>query len=61
MDDAIFQRFCGPQALPVVVQEKVDGANLGFSIDGDWNIRAQNRSHYVNAQTHVQFANLGSF
>jgi atypical dual specificity phosphatase len=37
------------QGRHVTVEEKVDGANLGLSIDPDNGaIRAQNRSHYVN-------------
>ncbi|MBO9715724.1 MAG: RNA ligase family protein [Pseudoxanthomonas sp.] len=42
----------------VVVEEKLDGANLGFSLDGDGNLRAQNRGQYL-AQPHAgQFARL---
>lgn len=32
---------------PVVVEEKVDGANLGFSVDADGALRAQNRGSYL--------------
>ena len=32
----------------VVVEEKVDGANLGFSVDQDGALRAQNRGQYLN-------------
>jgi len=32
----------------VVVEEKVDGANLGFSVTGDGEIRAQNRGSYLD-------------
>ena len=51
----------------VDICEKVDGAQLGFSISensthsGDFvglyhnKIQAQNRSHYVNSQSHSQF------
>ena len=50
-----------PQVL-VAIEEKVDGANLGISIDaGDMTIRVQNRSHYVNSQTHRQFSTLDSW
>jgi atypical dual specificity phosphatase len=42
-----------------VVEEKIDGANLGFSIDPvSFKVVAQNRSHYVNAKYHAQFAKL---
>jgi atypical dual specificity phosphatase len=39
-------------------EEKVDGANLGISIDKDYNIVFQNRSHYVSSQTSTQFKTL---
>jgi hypothetical protein len=32
----------------VVVEEKVDGANLGFSVDASGELRAQNRGSYVD-------------
>lgn len=32
----------------VVVEEKVDGANLGFSVDDDGTLRAQNRGSYLD-------------
>ena len=40
----------------VFIEEKVDGANLGFSIcpfSGE--IRAQNRSHFISKGDHAQF------
>lgn len=43
----------------VVVEEKVDGANIGFSLAPDGSIRAQNRSHYVHSSSHEQFKKLG--
>lgn len=33
---------------PVIVEEKVDGANLGLSIDASGAIRAQNRGQYLD-------------
>ena len=51
-------RFVGPNASIVVVQEKVDGANLGFTLLPDWSIAVQNRSHYVTASSHAQFSLL---
>ena len=44
---------------PIVVEEKIDGANLGISIDSSGKILVQNRSHYVNPSTHPQFKLLG--
>jgi len=45
----------------VIAEEKIDGANLGFSLTKDYEIRAQNRSHYVNATSHTQFRSLDSW
>ncbi|CAZ79968.1 unnamed protein product [Tuber melanosporum] len=42
----------------VTIEEKVDGANLGFSLSSDLSILVQNRSHYVNASDAAQFAQL---
>ncbi|KAI4842859.1 hypothetical protein E4T45_08877 [Aureobasidium sp. EXF-8846] len=42
----------------VVVEEKVDGANLGISLDSSGAFRVQNRSHYVNSKSHAQFKKL---
>ncbi|KAK0467007.1 ATP dependent DNA ligase [Desarmillaria tabescens] len=49
-------------AIPghVVITEKVDGANMGFSLSSDRErIVVQNRSHYVDSSTHEQFRKLG--
>ena len=46
-------RFLGSNR--VVIDEKVDGANIGFSIDSNNRVHVQNRSHFVNSQTHKQF------
>lgn len=40
-------------ARELVVEEKVDGANLGISFDGDGNIRAQNRGAYLSLRDGV--------
>jgi len=45
----------------VLAEEKVDGANLGFSLTKDYEVRCQNRSHYVNPQSHAQFRSLQSW
>jgi len=59
------ERWLCPQAIDantqVVVEEKIDGANLGFSLGPDGSIRAQNRSHFVNSEYHEQFRKLGTF
>ena len=41
----------------ILVEEKIDGANMGLSIR-DNKICAQNRSHYVTAKYHPQFKHL---
>jgi hypothetical protein len=48
----------GPDARELVVQEKIDGANLGISLTADYQVLCQNRSHYVNSSSHSQ---VGSF
>ena len=39
----------------VQLTEKVDGAQIGFSMDENYKILVQNRSHYVNSKSHSQF------
>lgn len=43
---------------PVHVEEKVDGANIGFSLSSEGKIRAQNRGSYIDHTTHKQFQPL---
>lgn len=43
----------------MVVTEKLDGANMGFSLDDEGKVVVQNRSHYVDEGAHVQFKRLG--
>jgi hypothetical protein len=42
----------------LVVEEKVDGANLGISFDSSGNIRAQNRGAYLHFPTSGQWKKL---
>ena len=42
----------------VVLEEKVDGANLGFSLSDDGDLRAQNRGQYLAEPHGGQFARL---
>lgn len=43
----------------IVIEEKIDGANMGITIDCDTaNFKVQNRSHFVNSKSHAQFAKL---
>jgi len=49
-------------ARPLVLEEKVDGANLGISLSSDQSqLLFQNRSHYVTSASHVQFKQLDSW
>lgn len=48
-------------ALELVVEEKLDGANLGFSVSSDGTLRVQNRSHYLVAPYAGQFSRLRSW
>lgn len=44
---------------PLIIEEKVDGANLGISIDPeDFKFRFQNRSHWVTSQSSAQWKTL---
>ena len=45
----------------LVIEEKVDGANLGISFDSEGNIRAQNRGAYLNLPGTGQWKKLGDW
>jgi hypothetical protein len=45
----------------LIVEEKVDGANLGISFDADGNIRAQNRGTYLHLPGSGQWKHLGAW
>ncbi|XP_065663786.1 uncharacterized protein LOC105844475 [Hydra vulgaris] len=45
----------------LIIEEKVDGANIGISIRKDLSIAIQNRSHYVFSNTHKQFNVIDSW
>lgn len=43
----------------ITIEEKVDGANLGISIDSEtFKFKIQNRSHLINSKSHEQFKKL---
>jgi atypical dual specificity phosphatase len=42
----------------VIIEEKIDGANVGISIDDNGCILVQNRSHFITSNYHAQFAPL---
>lgn len=48
-------------SAPVVVEEKLDGANLGFSVGPDGHLRAQNRGQYLVEPHGGQFQRLGEW
>jgi len=59
-DDKVFSS-AEAQALlasDVVVEEKLDGANVGFSLTSDGGLRAQNRGQYLSEPHAGQFARL---
>jgi atypical dual specificity phosphatase len=56
-DAEAFLQLSDPSTT-VVVEEKVDGANLGISLDSSGAFKVQNRSHYVNSKSHAQFKKL---
>ena len=45
----------------LVVEEKIDGANLGISFDSDGNIRAQNRGDYLRVPGSGQWKSLAGW
>lgn len=59
-DDEVLQGRDGWDMLTgtLTVEEKIDGANMGFTLDVHGALRVQNRSHWVSAADHVQFRAL---
>jgi len=53
--------LAAPAGTSVVVEEKIDGANMGFRVGTDGGIMAQNRSHFVTPSSHPQFRKLDAF
>eukprot|EP00594_Rhizosolenia_setigera_P012520 CAMPEP_0178964414 /NCGR_PEP_ID=MMETSP0789-20121207/15655_1 /TAXON_ID=3005 /ORGANISM="Rhizosolenia setigera, Strain CCMP 1694" /LENGTH=690 /DNA_ID=CAMNT_0020649169 /DNA_START=15 /DNA_END=2087 /DNA_ORIENTATION=+ len=47
--------------VDVIMEEKVDGSNVGFSLDANENIIAQNRSHYISSKDQAQYNTLSSW
>ncbi|MCP5279451.1 MAG: RNA ligase family protein [Thiobacillus sp.] len=46
---------------PVVVEEKLDGANLGFSVSPEGILRTQNRGQYLHTPHAGQFSRLNDW
>lgn len=59
-DDMVVSSFVSTTG-PVVVEEKVDGANTGISLDWNGSLVVQNRSHTVNSKSHAQFRRLDAW
>lgn len=45
----------------LTIEEKIDGANMGLSLDYDGVVRVQNRSHWVSSADHAQFKPLDNW
>ncbi len=61
-DDVLLPAAPSPPAGSIVlITEKVDGANMGFSLSAERSLQVQNRSHYVNSSTHAQFKKLDAW
>jgi atypical dual specificity phosphatase len=64
-DDLMYpdpQHFVGGEGGPLVtVEEKVDGANLGITMDESYSFVCMNRSHFVNSATATQWKALDTF
>lgn len=56
-DDIVLPPFTGLSGN-ITIEEKIDGANMGISLDFDGSIRVQNRSHWISANDHAQFKPL---
>ena len=59
-DDKVFnkQEYDAILREHVSITEKIDGAQLGFSLDENYAIRIQNRSHYITSKYHEQFKKI---
>ena len=60
-DSAVWLQNASRQGVVWSVTEKLDGANLGIRLDETGKLRAQNRSHFVQSDSHSQFAKLSSW
>lgn len=62
-DDKVLQQNQVAEFLSgeIVVEEKLDGANVGISVGRDGSLRAQNRGQYLRSPFLGQFSNLGKW
>jgi hypothetical protein len=47
--------------VPLVIEEKIDGANLGISITKDYEMIFQNRSKHISSASDAQWKCLDSW
>eukprot|EP00803_Ostreobium_quekettii_P007429 evm.model.scf_4811.1 EVM.evm.TU.scf_4811.1 scf_4811:242-3088(-) len=45
----------------VIVEEKVDGSNIGIGFDSEWRPTLQKRGHWVTPASEAQYAKLGAW
>jgi len=57
-DDLVAPALVVRPGQEVVITEKIDGANMGISLDSARRVVVQNRSHYVDSRSHPQFKKL---
>ncbi|RKO94046.1 hypothetical protein BDK51DRAFT_10571, partial [Blyttiomyces helicus] len=60
-DDVFAHSLAMPLGATLRITEKIDGANLGITLDAAGSLICQNRSHYVNSKSHIQFRHLDLF
>lgn len=60
-DDLVTPTLALRSDQQIVITEKLDGANMGFSLDRDRTIVVQNRSHFVDSAAHPQFRRLDAW
>jgi atypical dual specificity phosphatase len=54
----IFNHSSGKLEGRLTIEEKIDGANMGISLGWDMGLVVQNRSHWIQSDSHAQFKSL---
>jgi atypical dual specificity phosphatase len=54
----IFNHSNGKLEGKLTIEEKIDGANMGISLGWDMGLVVQNRSHWIQSDSHAQFKSL---
>ena len=57
-EDLAVVQFSEIKNLPLVIEEKIDGANCGLSFDADGNLLLQSRGHYLTGGVREKHFNL---